>query len=299
MNTQTLAARFVPLLPLLRCPLCGGGFRVSGGSMICASNHCYDFSRQGYINLAPAHNQQGEKYGAELFSARHAVLEAGFYRPLAEAAAEELAERAGGKDAAFSLLDVGCGEGYYTRFLRQAFPRATLIGADLSREAVLAAARAGNALPTEAGSAAGAFWAVADLKRLPLKDEALDAVLDVLTPADYGEFARVLKPGGLLIKVIPGENYLREIRDAVSPWLKGGAAYDNTPVLEHMEASVKILRRRTVCRTWPLTGPDGEALSAAFLRMTPMTFSVPEEALAGLRLEQITVEMEVIAGEIR
>src|SRR5699024_7795566 len=37
-------------------------------------------------------------------------------------------------------------------------------------------------------------------------------ILNILSPANYQEFKRILKPGGLLIKVVPGADYLKELR---------------------------------------------------------------------------------------
>ena len=59
----------------------------------------------------------------------------------------------------------------------------------------------------------GAAWFVADLKRLPVRSAAADVVLNVFSPADYAEFRRVLAPDGELLKVVPGPDYLREVRD--------------------------------------------------------------------------------------
>lgn len=56
----------------------------------------------------------------------------------------------------------------------------------------------------------GAPWFVADLKRLPVQNAAADVVLNVFSPADYGEFRRVLTPDGELLKVVPGPDYLLE-----------------------------------------------------------------------------------------
>jgi len=55
---------------------------------------------------------------------------------------------------------------------------------------------------------------VGDLRRLPFADGTFSAVLDVMTPANYDEFRRVLSPDGMLVKVYPGQDYLREIRAA-------------------------------------------------------------------------------------
>ena len=275
MKPAQLALRLSPLLPRLRCPRCASAFSLDQQSLVCENRHCYDLSRKGYVNLAPSHDQDAEKYGAELFDSRRKVFENGFYAPVAGAIAQMLPE-----DEELLVLDVGCGEGYYARLLSEQFPTAQFLGLDISRDAVTAAAR----IPSRVN------WLVADLKHLPVADSAADVVLDVLTPADYEAFRRVLKPDGTLIKVIPGADYLCEVRKAVAPWLKNGAEYDNTRVIDHLQVNAEVIGQREIRITTPLT-PE---LSHAFLRMTPMTFSVPEEALGTLSLSEITIHMHVL-----
>ena len=274
MKPAVLAGRLAPLLPILRCPRCGAAFSLNGSSLICEQKHCFDLSRRGYVNLAPGHDQSTEKYDAGLFESRRVVFESGFYAPVMDAIAALLPQQK------ITVLDVGCGEGWYARSLAQQFPQAELLGVDISRDAITAAAQGQSR----------ANWLVADLKRLPVANGSIDVLLDVLTPADYAEFARVLKPDGMLVKVVPGSDYLCEVRKAVSPWLRSGDTYDNTRVMDHLRQNARILSDTEIRVTTPLTADQ----SRAFLRMTPMTFSVPAEVLDELTLAQITIHMHVL-----
>ena len=278
MKPAVLAKRLEPLLGILRCPRCASPFHLTDQSLICETKHCYDLSKRGYVNLAPGHDQAAEKYAADLFDSRRLVFESGFYTPVMEAIAHFLPV------SPVIALDVGCGEGWYARMLAQRFPSLEILGLDISRDAITAAAR----IPGRAN------WLVADLKHLPAADHSIDVVLDVLTPADYAEFRRVLKPDGLLIKVVPGVEYLSEVRRAVAPWLRSGDSYDNARVLEHLRENAKIVDELEIRKTSPLTPEQ----SRAFLRMTPMTFSVPEEALETLSLDQITIHMHVLCCQM-
>jgi len=275
MKPAQLMNRLTPLLPFLQCPRCSSPFHGTEQSLVCENSHCYDLSRRGYVNLAPSHDQSGEKYDAALFESRRAVLEGGYYQPVLDAVCSLLPS-----EKPFLLLDVGCGEGYYARLIAETFEQAQVIGLDLSRDAITAAAR----VPSRAN------WLVADLKHLPVADHAADVVLDVLTPADYEAFRRVLKPDGMLIKVIPGADYLTEVRKAVSPWLRSGAEYDNSRVMDHLRAHADLLTETEIRLTTPVT----EDISRAFLRMTPMTFSIPEETLNTLSISEITIHMHVM-----
>lgn len=174
--------------------------------------------------------------------------------------------------------------GYYARAVQARFPEAQVIGLDLNRDAVALAAR----------SAERGAWFVADLKRLPVQNAAADVVLNVFSPADYGEFRRVLTPDGELLKVVPGPDYLREVRSAVAGYLRGGA-YDNASVLAHLRAHAEVISETPVRSVAPLSPAD----SHDFLRMTPMTFSVPAEALEKIVLEKITIDVQVLRCRMR
>ncbi len=278
MKIETVAARLFRVLPWLRCPLCGASLRLAGTSLVCDSGHTYDLSRKGYVNLAPWQRQEDFSYPRTLFEHRRAVLDAGCYQPVADALLSLIA--GSGLSDDFSLLDAGCGEGWYLRMLAAGCPSARLLGVDLCRDAVQLAAAGG----------AGAAFAVADLKRLPVDDHALDVVLDVLTPADYAEFARVLKSGGHLIKVIPAERYLCEIRAAARQYLRH-EAYDDAKVLAYLKERCRVeeVRRVTVTR------PVSPEMSAHFMRMTPMTQKLTEEQLLSVALpEQVTIDMMIV-----
>ena len=118
MKPAILAGRLSPLLPALQCPRCGGAFSLTDQSLICENGHCYDLSRRGYVNLAPSHRQSGDKYDETLFESRGRVFAGGFYAPVQDALCAALADRSG----PFTLVDAGCGEGYYARAVQARFP---------------------------------------------------------------------------------------------------------------------------------------------------------------------------------
>lgn len=282
MNLQTLTHLLTASLPHLACPRCGSSFSLTGTSIKCEKNHCYDLCAKGYINVAPQHDQSKEKYDAILFQSRNRILTDGFYQPVLDVIARMLKARHA--DMPFLLLDAGCGEGYYARQLAQQFHEASIIGLDLSRDGIRAAARQpGNVL-----------WMVGDLKQLPLADNQADYVLDVFTPANYEEFARVLKPDGELIKVIPDSDYLAEIRHAFRSHLRQ-EGYSNQQVLDHLNQNADILEQTEIHQIFPLN----EEQSRCFLNMTPMSFSVPREVLEETVLKEITLHLQVLRCRVR
>jgi len=277
MKISVFAGQLTKYLPEMRCPKCGGGFHIHETQLRCESGHCYDLSSKGYVNLAPQHDQSREKYDASLFENRSRIFDGGFYSPLWNAIAAKIQEQFG--DDPFTLADIGCGEGYYTRRATETFPGCRAFGVDLSRDGIQRAARYRNAC-----------WLVGDLKQLPLRNGSMDVLLDVLTPADYASFRRVLRPGGLLLKAIPGNDYLKEIRNLVKDQLRN-QEYNNSRVQDHLAQHGTILDKTTIRQTFSLT----ETQAADFLRMTPMTFSLPEKALEGLMLPEITIHMELFS----
>jgi ubiquinone/menaquinone biosynthesis C-methylase UbiE len=95
------------------------------------------------------------------------------------------------------IVDIACGSGAFLTDLKATFPRAHMVGLDLS-PAYLAEARRRSGLSA---------FVQANAERLPFADGALDAVSCVylfheLPPRVRsivaGEIARILKPGGLL-----------------------------------------------------------------------------------------------------
>ena len=89
MKLQTLAEQTALLLTSLRCPQCGAPLTlVENRSLVCERRHCFDLSTKGYVNLAPSHDQNAEKYDAELFQSRSRVFAGGFYAHVAQALQE-------------------------------------------------------------------------------------------------------------------------------------------------------------------------------------------------------------------
>ncbi|MET7515393.1 methyltransferase domain-containing protein [Streptomyces sp. NPDC005480] len=131
----------------------------------------------------------------EFFSARAAHWDTRFPDdgPRFEAAVAELGLRAGDQ-----VLDAGCGTGRALPALRDAVgPSGAVLGVDLTPAMLQAAARAGR-------DRAGALM-LADVTRLPVRSESLDAVFGSGLVAhlpqpqeNLRELARVVRPGGLL-----------------------------------------------------------------------------------------------------
>lgn len=101
-------------------------------------------------------------------------------------------------------------------------------------------------------------------------------MLDVLTPANYDEFRRVLSPDGMLVKVYPGQDYLREIRAA-----RGMSAYEDGQVDAYLREKAQLVKSVRVHETLPVS-PE---LWGDFVRMTPLNhdLSAAEKGCAGAK----------------
>jgi 23S rRNA (guanine745-N1)-methyltransferase len=182
------------------CPVCRERLALSeGGSRwVCPAGHSFDVAREGYVNLLLAGQRRSRPLGdsTEMVNARRRFLATGAYDPLSAA----VAEAASGEQPAV-VLDVGCGEGHHTR----AVAAATVLGVDVAKAAVAAAARAHS----------GGWYAVASAADLPLQDAAVDVALNVFGPVAAEELARVVRPGGAVVTAHPGAAHLEGLRSMV------------------------------------------------------------------------------------
>lgn len=267
---------FFNAAPLLRCPLCQGQLHPAGTALVCPQGHTFALSSRGYGDFAPG--KQGGMYDDTLFDARRRVLEGEFYTPaisLMETLMNQYAP-------AGAVLDAGCGEG---TFLKRLCPhRRPAFGVDLSRAGIRLAAKGGNDI----------CWMVGDLTRLPLQSGSVGCILNILSPAEYPEFSRVLGDNGVLIKAVPGERYLQEIRTLAKDHLKKDT-YSNAQVIDRFKSRFALLKSVETEATFPMTPQQRED----FLAMTPMMHHVNREELATDTLTAITIHLQILCGKAR
>ena len=262
------------------CPICQEKLSMVESSLKCSNRHSFDLAKFGYVNLAPQ-IKQSANYDKENFQNRQQILEAGFYQAILEDISDLLAN----SETSTTVLDVGCGEGFYSRKLQESHPDKTFYAFDISKDSVQIAAK------SEPNWAVN--WFVGDLARLPIKDASMDILLDIFSPANYGEFKRVLKENGLLIKVIPTENHLKEIRQKVEKQLTN-KDYSNQDIKDHFQNNFTILSSKTASLTKPITAEQLQAL----LSMTPLLFHVDQSKIDWSDLTEITIEAEILVGKV-
>ncbi|MDU4339729.1 MAG: methyltransferase domain-containing protein, partial [Streptococcus mitis] len=260
-------------------PICQENLTLVESSLKCNNRHSFDLAKFGYVNLAPQ-IKQSANYDKKNFQNRQQILEAGFYQAILEVVSDLLSNSKNAK----TILDIGCGEGFYSRKLQERHPDKTFYAFDISKDSVQIAAK------SEPNWAVN--WFVGDLARLPIKDASMDILLDIFSPANYGEFHRVLSKDGILIKVIPTENHLKEIRQKVQDQLTK-KDYSNQDIKEHFQGHFTILSNQTASLTKTITPDQLQAL----LSMTPLLFHIDQSKIDWSQLTEITIEAEILVGK--
>ncbi|MCT1400299.1 methyltransferase domain-containing protein [Paenibacillus sp. p3-SID867] len=256
---------------MFQCPICSGAMKVERmASLECENRHCYDISRQGYVNLL---NQTPRtKYDKALFEARKKISGSGFFGPMVEAVTSRLIQAMKSRESRKSvrLLDAGCGEGSHLsailRKLREQrmVPDVLGVGMDIAKEGIVTAAK----------TSPDPIWCVADLSQSPFADQQFDYILNILSPSNYSEFRRLLTSDGMLVKVIPGSMYLQELR-ALFYTGTGKETYSNDGTMElfirHFERiEFDELRYRVIL--------DSNQMKQ-LIHMTPLSWSIPPEVI--------------------
>lgn len=257
---------------LFCCPVCGEALTRREGRYACPKGHSFDIAREGYVNLLPANQQHSKAPGDDkaMASARTRFLEGGWYGPLRNELCKPIEDKlpTGG-----TLLDAGCGEGWYTAALSEIATAkgGQTAGVDLSKPAVKKAAK----------RCPDGEIAVCSVYHLPLAAGSVDALVDCFSPLAIEEFYRVLKPGGIFLYVVPGPRHLWELKEILYD-----TPYENEEKVEQYRgfSPPEVIPVET---EFTLTDPED---IQALYHMTPYTWKTPREGAARLGgVERLTV----------
>lgn len=254
----------------LICPVCGGQLNKNGSSYRCENRHCFDEAKEGYVNLLLG-SRAGESIGdnRDMALSRRDFLSKGYYRALAQG----LADIIGGCSSGGDILDICCGEGYYSAFMAEKLPDHRVTGFDISKEMVRLAAKRRSP----------ASFFVANMTAIPVESGSFDAAVHLFAPFCGREFARVLKDGGTLISAVAGERHLMGLKECLyeKPYL-------NEEIPPEAERLV-LKEKKVITDRIRLTDPR-DILS--LLKMTPYYYHTPSEGLARLSaLEELETEL--------
>ncbi|MFB6366093.1 putative RNA methyltransferase [Paenibacillus elgii] len=277
---------------LFQCPVCGLAMEMNENrTLLCRKRHGFDTAKPGYISLLT--KAVKSDYGKAMFEARNLVCRSGFFHPLiGQIGQTMLANISGGRLGPITVLDAGCGEGSHLAKLSEVWKHATSAGflgagLDLSKEGVAIAAR----------EYADFIWCVGDLARSPFQDRSFDVILNVLSASNYWEFSRLLRKDGLLIKVIPGSEHLRQLRHVL---------YDRSPKQAYSNAKTRalfmrhfdILDERQIRYDVTLQKEQLEPL----VQMTPLSWGARDEQIQRvlrLAIRDVTSDFTVLVGRAK
>jgi 23S rRNA (guanine745-N1)-methyltransferase len=203
---------------ILQCPVCRQPLVRTASGYQCAAMHTFDAARQGYVNLLLAHKKHSKEPGDDpaMIQSRRRFLDLGYYNPLSDTINATIGTALSGlvSGSSLSLLDAGCGEGFYLQCLKAALAQGSQAhlpidyhGVDVSKFAVRQATQRDRSMA----------WFVASINDLPFLDSSLDLLLSVFAPVNIPEFARILKPTGRLVFVSPGPKHLNGLREIIYP----------------------------------------------------------------------------------
>ena len=186
------------------CPVCFCDLNRENGSYKCENNHCFDISKFGTLNLNMSNSSSKKRHGDDsaMVRARKAFLDNDYYGDLLKDICKKAQAHKKNCDV---LVDIGCGEGYYTSGVAECVSASEVVGIDISRDAVRYFKKR---LPD-------AFGCIASAYKLPIKSESADIIMNMFAPIETNECARVLKEKGILIRTYVMREHLIELKRAV------------------------------------------------------------------------------------
>ena len=250
------------------CPVCREALSLTERTWRCINNHSYDVAKQGYVNLHVVQHKHSKNPGdtPESVQARHAFLSDGFYAPLQQSVVNKIRAL-----RIENLLDIGCGEGYYTDAMQKEVMQC--VGVDIAKNAVQVAAKLNKEVD----------WVVGTGATLPVLDHSIDLCTSLFSPIPQEEILRVLKPEGYLMVVTPAPNHLYALREALFDEVN---AHDPHNFVEQLQAHFTLVEQPIVESTFELDQTQLKNLIA----MTPYAYKAkPEKRQALEQLEKISL----------
>ena len=261
------------------CPLCQQPLAHQGNSLSCEQGHQFDYAKEGYINLLPVQYKKSKQPGdnQDMVQARRRFLSAGHYQFLRQALAERVAAL---HQSDTGVIDMGCGEGYYTHELaNQLQENAQVYGIDIAKPAVRYGAKRYN----------NCEFVVASSKQIPLNTGSASVVTSVFAPIFAEESARLLTPQGYLVVASPGPKHLAELKEII---------YNEVREHQQVDTPTGFTRsaEQLLSQTLTLSGEQARDLAL----MTPFAWKFSVEQLAALAAQpQFKVQAEFYLSEFQ
>ncbi|WP_445497585.1 23S rRNA (guanine(745)-N(1))-methyltransferase [Photorhabdus sp. SF281] len=248
-----------------QCPLCYQPLLLTRQQWRCENNHQFDCAKEGYVNLMPVQYKRSKEPGdsPEMMQSRRAFLDSGYYQPLQQRVSELLEKYL--PENADSLLDIGCGEGYYTAAVEERLSKGrnlNIYGLDVAKIAVRYGAKRYPSVS----------FCVASSHRLPFADKSLAGVLRIYAPCKAEELARVIQSQGIVLTVTPGPRHLYQLKELIYQ------SIHLHPLKTEQVAGFELITDESLSYPMKLDGIQAYHL----LQMTPFAWRATEEVKKGL-----------------
>lgn len=262
------------------CPKCKEVLEKDGRNYHCKNGHTYDIAKTGYVNLLLDNQKHSKNPGddKDMVISRKKFLEKDYYKGISDKVNEIILKYY--SENSISILDIGCGEGYYTdnmkKFLNKEEIENNIVGIDISKEAVISASKKNKDID----------WIVASASNIPIEDESLDYIVCMFAKIIPEEKMRTLKKGGHLIIVSTGENHLEEMKKVVYKEVRKDfySPIEDLKIFEYIE---------TVNCTYKTTIKENESIKSLF-NMTPYRWRSPREGIERLfSLDELEITVDV------
>lgn len=256
---------------MIICPICKKNLIKEGRTYKCENNHTFDISKWGHVNLLLDNQKHSKMPGddKDMVLSRKYFLEKNYYKGISdklnEIVLKNISETSKEK---INILDIGCGEGYYTgnlkNFLDEKNISNEIIGIDISKEAVISGAK----------SHKGINWIVASATNIPVADNSLDFIICMFAKIIPEEKMRTLKKGGKLIIVSTGENHLLQMKEVVYENVRKDfySPIEDLKIFKYIE---------TINCTYKTFIKENESIKNLF-NMTPYRWRSPREGIEKL-----------------
>ena len=248
---------------IFKCPFCNENLKNDLSGLVCLNNHHFDFSKKGTLMLYKTHQlKKDDLYNLDLFESRRKILLNKYYQSLHQIFANVI-------PSSSLILDMGSGEGSHTKDLLNECTDCTVIGLDLAKDGIY--------LSSDYLSL-GFLPIIADLSQVPLMDDTVDVILNILSPSNELEMKRLLEKEGMIIKVVPGPEYLIEMRHSFG--------LEPSEIHDYQFNHFDVVDTLVVYDQFSL---DSEAQSL-FLSMSPMS----KHQTSKMDFKTITIDLKVM-----
>ncbi len=266
---------------MLSCPKCHSNMFIKNPySLICQNNHCFDLSKRGYVNFLLGSVKVN--YNKEMLNSRYIVSQYGFFNPIIDKITQLIRKKINtSKNSQVRILDAGCGEGYHLSSIIKNLKSGGNynlqgIGIDISKDGISIASSHSKEI----------IWCVGDLANTPYKNGQFDIITNIFSPSNYFEFNRILRDDGLVIKVVPGPNYLIELRNGFYQGEKDN--YSNENVLQKFKENFHVLYSEHIHHK---TYVEKKYIKD-FIKMTPLSWGSSNESIVQF-LNQDSLKLSV------